>query len=92
MQTNRYDFSISRYVFLSVDSLKNEIGIRSSYGGVYVNYSDNQYADTYDWFAGQNVNTYVFDYTKTIDFRNFMIFDENNLLDNNAIISKGILQ
>jgi hypothetical protein len=41
----------------------------------------------YDWFAGQNVNTYVFDYTKTIDFRNFMIFDENNLLDNNAIIS-----
>ena len=89
MQTNRYDFSISRYVFLSVDSLKNEIGIRSSYGGVYVNYSDNQYADTYDWFAGQNVNTYVFDYTKTIDFRNFMIFDENNLLDNNAIISKG---
>ena len=89
MQTNRYDFSISRYVFLSVDSLKNEIGIRSVYGGVYVNYSDNQYADTYYWFAGQNVNTYVFDYTKTIDFRNFMIFDENNLLDNNAIISKG---
>jgi hypothetical protein len=26
---------------------------------------------------------------KTIDFRNLMIFDENNLLDNNAIISKG---
>ena len=67
MQTNRYDFSISSYVFLSVDSLKNDIGVRSSYGAFYVNYSDNQYADTYDWFSGQSTYTYVFDYTKTQD-------------------------
>ncbi len=88
LQTTRYDHSISSYVFLSADSLKNDIGIKTLYGGIYVNHSDNEYLDTYDWFAGQQTYTYTFDYTKTIDFRNFMVFDENNALDNNAVISK----